>query len=99
MIYEATPFAVHRRAHSATSVMSNHDNVFHLQYIDCELEHREVIRILWWSEIGYVSVHEEIARIETDDLVGRHPAIGAANPKILRCLLTFESAEEVGIGG
>ena len=33
-------------------------------------------------EISDVTVHEELARREADDLVGRYAAIGAAAPEI-----------------
>jgi len=50
------------------------------------------------SEIRYVSVDKEFARVEAHNLVGRHSAVGAADPQILRRLLAFESPEKVGVG-
>src|SRR5262245_54622502 len=44
-------------------------------------------------------MHEKLARVEAHDLVGRHPAIRAADPKVLRCLLAFEPFEEISVGG
>jgi len=46
-----------------------------------------------WRDIGDVTVHEEFAGREADDLVGRHAAIGATDPEIFRLLdlaQTFE---------
>jgi hypothetical protein len=42
---------------------------------------------------------EELARVEIDDLVGGHPAVGTADPQIFRRLLAFEPPEEAGIRG
>jgi hypothetical protein len=39
------------------------------------------------------------AGVEAHNLVGRHPAIVAADPSILGCLLAFESPEKVGVVG
>jgi len=50
------------------------------------------------SEIRYVSVDKEFARVEAHNLVGRHSAVGAADPQILRRLLAFEPSEKVGVG-
>src|ERR1700758_4726897 len=44
-------------------------------------------------------MHEELAGVEAHNLVGRHPAIRAADPKVLRCLLAFEPFEEISVGG
>ena len=79
--------------------MPDHQDVLHLQYVDRELQHGEVVGVLRRSEIGDVSVNEELTGIEADDLVGGHPAIGAADPQILRRLLALEPLEEVRVGG
>jgi hypothetical protein len=41
-------------------------------------------------------VHEELAGVEVDDLVGRHPAVGTANPQVLRRLLAFDRLKKSG---
>ena len=40
---------------------------------------------------------EQLARHQADDLVGRHPAVGAADPQVARRLLRRERPEELGI--
>jgi hypothetical protein len=60
--------------------MSNDHDVLYLQHVDGELQHREVISVLRWSEVGDISMYEELARVEVYNFVGRHAAIGAADP-------------------
>ena len=47
------------------------------------------------DDVGDVAMHEQLARQETDDLVRRHAAVGAADPEILRRLLLGEAREEI----
>ena len=89
MVDEAAPLAVDCRAHAAAAVMPHHHDMLHLEDIDSELKHRQVVRILRRGQVGDVAVHEEFAGIEVDDLVGGYPAVGAADPQILRRLLAF----------
>jgi hypothetical protein len=48
-------------------------------------------------QVADVAVHEDIARQESHDLVGRHAAVRAADPQILRALLAEQAGEELGI--
>jgi hypothetical protein len=41
-------------------------------------------------------VDEELAWQQVDDLIGRDPAVGAANPQVLRGLLRRKPGEETG---
>jgi hypothetical protein len=84
MVDESAPLAVHRRADAAT-IMPHHD-VLHLDHIDRELQHG--------GEIGDIAVHEQFARIEIDDLIGGHAAVGAADPEVFRRLLAHQPLEE-----
>ncbi|MNG30714.1 hypothetical protein D3C84_1163860 [compost metagenome] len=47
--------------------------------------------------VGHVAVDEQVAGQHADDLVGRHPRIGTADPQVLRGLLTSQLGEEVRI--
>ena len=71
----------------------------HLEHVDGELQHRQVVGVLRRGEIGDVAVDEQLAGIEIDDLVGRHAAVGAADPQIFRRLLARQPAEEIGVAG
>ena len=99
MIHQAAPLAVHGGTHPAAAVMPDHEDMLHPQHIDGELQDREVVGVLGRGEIGDIAVDEELARIEVHDLIGGHPAVGAADPEIFRRLLALEPAEEAGLGG
>ena len=98
VIHQTAALAVDRGAHAAAAVMPDHHNVLHLDHIDGELEHREIVRILGRREIGDVAVHEQLAGVEPDNVIGRHAAVGTADPQIFGRLLGFEPAEEPRIG-
>src|SRR5580700_6605637 len=99
VVDEAAPLAVHGCAHPAAPVMPNHDDVLDLEDVDGELKHRQIVGILGRRQIGDVAVHEQLAGIEADDLVRRNPAVGAADPQILRRLLARQTPEKSGVRG
>lgn len=80
MIDQATPLAVHGRPHAAAPIVPHHQNVFYFEHIDGELQNREVICILGRRQISDIAVDKELAGIKADDFIGRHPAVGTANP-------------------
>jgi hypothetical protein len=45
-------------------------------------------------QVGHIAVHEYFARIETDNLVGGHAAIGATDPQVFGRLTFGETLEE-----
>ncbi len=47
--------------------------------------------------VGDIAVDEQIARQQADNLVGRHPRIGTADPQVLRHLLLGQFGEELRI--
>ena len=68
-------------------------------HVDRELQHGQVVGVLRRRQIGDVAMDEEFAGIEIDDLVGRDPAVRAADPQIFGRLLPFEPPEEIGVDG
>ena len=74
-------------AHAAAAVVADHDDVLDLQHVGRELDHRQAVQVRVHDDVGDVAVHEQLARHQADDLVGRHPAVGAADPQVLRRLL------------
>jgi len=48
-----------------------------------KLNSREAVQIGVDNQIGDVAVHEHLSRQQADNLVGRHTAIRAADPKVL----------------
>ena len=59
----------------------------HVQHIHGELDHRQRVQVGVHHEVGDVAVHEELTRQQADEFIGRHAAVGAADPQILGLLL------------
>lgn len=51
------------------------------------------------DHVGDVAVGEHLARLQVDNLVGRHPRVRASYPQDLRLLLVSQFFEEAGILG
>ena len=97
VVDEAQPVAVQRRAHAAAAVVAAHDDVLHAQHVDRVLQHREAVEIGVHDQVGDVAMHEQLAGQQPDDLVGRHAAVGAADPQELGRLLRAQPREEPGL--
>jgi hypothetical protein len=72
------------------------DDVPDLQHVDRELENRQTVKVGVDDEIRDVAVHEELAGKQSDDLVRRHAAVGAADPEEFGRLLGAQTLEEPG---
>ena len=81
-------------ADAAAAVMSADDDVLHLKHVDRKLEHRQAVEIGVDHEVGDVAVHEELAGIESDDLISWHAAVRAADPQKLRRLLARQAGKK-----
>ena len=68
----------------------------HLQHVDRVLQHRQAVEVGVHDDVGDVAVDEQLAGQQADDLVGRHAAVGAADPQVLRRLLRRQPLEELG---
>ena len=97
VVDQAERLAVERGAHAAAAVVADDDDVLDLQHVDRELQHREAVEVGVHDDVGDVAVDEQLARRETDDLVGRHAAVGAADPEVSRRLLLARVGEEIRI--
>ena len=89
--------APQRGHHPAAAVMAANDDVPDLEHVHGELHDAEAVQVGMHHKIGHVAVYEEFAWRKIDDLVGRHAAVGAADPKKIRPLLPGKLAEEMGI--
>jgi hypothetical protein len=87
------------RRHPAAAVMPNHQDMPDAKRIGRILDHRECVQIRMHHLVGDIAMDEDFARCQADDLVGRHPAVGAAYPQILGGLLFDEAAEVFRILG
>ena len=99
VVDQPAALAVDGRRDAAAAVMADHHDVLDLEHVDGELQHREIVGVLRRGEIGDVAMDEQLAGVEVDDLVGRHAAVGAADPQIFRRLLARQPAEEIGVAG
>lgn len=72
--------------------------LLHLQHIDRKLRHRQIVGILWRREVGNISVHKQLPRIQADDFVRRHSTVPAPDPQVFRRLLVLQALEKASIG-
>jgi hypothetical protein len=76
--------------------VAHHHDVLDLERVHRELDHRQRIQVGLGHHIGHVAVHEQLARQQAHQLIGRHAAVGAADPQVLRRLLLEQAGEEAG---
>ena len=88
---------LHRGSNTTATIVAGDQNVFDLEYVNRVLNHRQAVEVGVQHHIGHVAVYEQIARQHADDLVGRHPGIGTADPQVLGSLLASQLGEEVRI--
>ncbi len=99
VVDEAAALAIDGGGHASAAVMADNQHALHLEHVDGELQHRQVVRIPRRREIGDVTVDKQLAGIEADDFVGGHATVGAADPQVLRLLLSLQPLEEASIDG
>ena len=97
MIDEPQPPPIHGRADPAATIVADHQDMLDLDHIDRELQDRQVVGVLRRSEIGDIAMDEQLAWIETDNLIGRHPAVGATDPQVVRGLLARQPLEKARV--
>ncbi len=85
------------RQHAATAMMAAQDDVTDLQYIDRVLHHRQQVQVVVMNQIGDVPVQEHAARRGHGHLLGRHSAVGTADPQKVGLLARRLPLEEVGL--
>ncbi len=82
------------RLHAAAAIVADDHDVLDLQHIHRVLQHRQAVQVRVHHQIGDVAVHEDLTRIEADDLVGRHAAVGAADPQVLAAPVAWPSGRK-----
>ena len=97
VVRKADAAVLERRTHPAAPVVAAHDDVLHFEHIDGELHHGKAVEVAVHDHVGDVAVDKEVAGQETDDLVGRHAAVSAADPQVVGRLLARKAREEIGI--
>ena len=94
VVGQADPTVFEGRDDAAALRMADDDDVAHLQHVGSELDHRQAVEVGMGDDVGDVAMHEELARLEVDELVGWHAAVGAADPQVARRLLGQQACEE-----
>jgi hypothetical protein len=94
VVDDPDPRVVEGRGDAAALGVAHDDDVLDLERVDRELDHRQRVEVRVRNHVGDVAVHEHVARQQPDELVGRHPAVGAADPQVLRRLLVEQAREE-----
>ena len=80
VVDEAHLTALERGLHAAAAVVAADDDMLDLEDVHRVLQHGEAVEVGVHDDVGDIAVHEEFARQEADDLVGRHAAVRATNP-------------------
>lgn len=78
---------VERSAHSATSVVTTDDDVFHAQLFNRVLKHGAEVEIIRRHHIRDVAMHKYLARHESRHLIRWHSAVSTPDPEIIGILL------------
>ena len=81
LVDETQVLAAHRRVNAAAAVMSAHDHVLDLQHVHSVGQHREHVQVGVDDHVRDVAVDEDLAGAGAGDGVGRHPAVGTADPE------------------
>jgi len=87
----------HCRLDATTTVVAANDDVLDLEYFHRELDYRKAIQVRVNYNVGNVSVNENFAWLEIDDLIGRNAAVGAADPQVLGGLLLGELGKKARV--
>ena len=86
VVDEPVARAFERGLDAAAAVVAADDHVLDAQDVDRVLQDREAVEVGVDDDVRDVAVDEDLARRETDDLVGGNAAVGAADPEVLGCL-------------
>ncbi|MNL47649.1 hypothetical protein D3C87_1704480 [compost metagenome] len=97
VVGQAHALALERHLHAAAAVVAHHGDVAHLEHLHGELEHGQRVQVAVRDHIGDIAMDEHLARRQSEDLVGRHPRIGTADPQVLGRLLVGQAREEGGV--
>jgi hypothetical protein len=81
------------RLHPTAAVVPDHEHMLDFQDLDGVLQRGQAIEVGVHHQVADVAVHEDLARSQSQDLVGRNAAVGATNPQVPRRLLLGKPPE------
>src|SRR4029079_10076486 len=96
VVDQSEAIAAQGSQYTAAAVVAANNDVTNVQHIDRILNDGKAIQIGVDDDVRHIAVNEKFAGYHPDDLVGRHAAIGAADPEILGALLLPQPGEKVG---
>src|SRR5690606_38117510 len=96
VVDQAVAGVLHGGRNAPAAVVSADDDVLDPQHFHRVLDHRHAVEVGLQRQVGDITVHENFARQQADDFIGRHPTVGAANPEVFRCLGGGQALKEVG---
>src|SRR5262249_32759872 len=86
---------VHRMEDPAALIMSTHDDMLHLEFVYGVLQNAQHTQVTLGHLIGDVSVHEQLARLRSGNVLGRDARIRATDPQKPRLLPVDPSLKEI----
>ncbi len=97
IINKAARTLLYRSGDPSTTVMTTNDDVLDLKHVNRILNHGKAVEIRVDHKVGHIAMNKKLARQQPYDFVGRHAAVGTANPEILRTLLRCEFFKKGGV--
>src|ERR1051326_8304583 len=97
MIDQTKSFGPDSCANASAAIMTNNNYMLDLQDVDGELQNRKVVSVLRGREISDVTMDKHFTRIQSNDLIGRHTAVGTADPKVFWGLLSHQPFEKARV--
>jgi hypothetical protein len=99
VICEAKFEILHRSLDTAAAIVAADNYVTDLQQIYCELQHRQAIEVSVDNYVGDISVDEQFARGEADELSWRYATVRTTNPQVVGRLLLGQGGKKSRIVG
>ena len=90
MIYRANVGVSHRGQNPSTAVVTTHDDMAYFQYVHRIVQHSQKVHVVDIDEIGYVTVHKNLAAVRAGDLVGGDARVGTPYPQKIGTLALSE---------
>jgi hypothetical protein len=91
IVDQSEPVVAQSGQDTATAVVTADNDMLDPQYLDRVLEDRQAVQVGVNDQVRHVPMNEQLPWKAADDLVGRHSAVGAADPQVFRGLLLGEA--------
>ncbi|RUP43590.1 hypothetical protein BC936DRAFT_136969 [Jimgerdemannia flammicorona] len=78
IVNEAILVAMHGAVDTAAAILTTYDDVFNFENLDGVLNDRKAVEVVVNDDIGNVAMHEDLPRVQLDDVVRGNARVGAA---------------------